>query len=401
MNGPAGIKDVAERAGVSIGTVSNVLNRPHLVRPATRARVEAAIAELGFVRNESARQLRAGSSRVIAYVFLDASNPFFTDVARGAEDASRENGLALVMCSSNGEAGREAEYLDLLLQQRVHGVLITAADYEAPLLRSLPSLGVPVVLVDRRPTAVPEWCSVGVDDIRGGEVAVTHLIDQGHRRIAFVGGPTTIPQVADRRDGARRAFAAAGRPADDLVMLATEALTIAGGRGAGQRFAGLPSSERPTAAFCANDLVALGLLQQLMQLGIAVPDQVAIVGYDDIDFAAAATVPLTSVRQPAHLLGRTAAELLLEEARRDAGHVHQQIQFTPELVVRESSVLARHPARSGGAGRAHRQMTGRASESAAARAADSDGGRAARSAAGRTAGSAVGRTAGSAPGAQR
>ena len=133
MNGPAGIKDVAERASVSIGTVSNVLNRPHLVRPATRARVEAAIAELGFVRNESARQLRAGSSRVIAYVFLDASNPFFTDVARGAEDASRENGLALVMCNSNGEAGREAEYLDLLLQQRVHGVLITAADDKAPL----------------------------------------------------------------------------------------------------------------------------------------------------------------------------------------------------------------------------------------------------------------------------
>jgi LacI family transcriptional regulator len=338
VDGSAGIKDVAERARVSVGTVSNVLNRPHLVRAVTRARVEAAIAELGFVRNDSARQLRAGSSRVISYVFLDASNPFFTDVARSAEDATRESGLALMMCNSKGEAARESEYLDLLLQQRVHGVLITAVDETGPLLRTLPARGVPVVLVDRRATDESSWCSVGVDDVRGGEIAVTHLIEQGHDRIAFVGGPLAIPQVADRHEGALRAMAGAGRPAEDLVTLATESLTIAAGREAGQRLAGRPGDGRPTAAFCANDLVALGLLQQLMHLGIAVPGDVAIVGYDDIEFASAAAVPLTSVRQPTNLLGRTAAELLLDEARREPGHVHRQVQFTPELIVRESSV---------------------------------------------------------------
>jgi LacI family transcriptional regulator len=343
VGAPAGIKDVAERASVSIGTVSNVLNRPHLVRPATRARVEAAIAELGFVRNESARQLRAGSSRVLAYVFLDAGNPFFTDVARGAEDASRESGLALVMCNSNGEAAREAEYLNLLLQQRVHGVLITAANEDSPQLRSLPSLGVPVVLVDRRANGVDDWCSVGVDDVRGGELAMIHLVEQGHERIAFVGGPLSIPQVADRYEGASRA--AAPR---DLMVLATDGTTIAAGRGAGQRLAGLPIKERPTAVFCANDLLALGLLQQLLHLGVSVPDDVAIVGYDDIDFAAAAAVPLTSVRQPAHTLGRTATELLLEEAKQEPGHTHRQVQFVPELVVRESSVVGRRPFGSSG-----------------------------------------------------
>jgi LacI family transcriptional regulator len=347
VSGPAGIKDVAERAQVSVGTVSNVLNRPHLVRAATRARVEAAIVELGFVRNDSARQLRAGSSRVISYVFLDASNPFFTDVARAAEDASRDAGLALMMCNSNGEAAREAEYLDLLLQQRVHGVLITAVDESGPLLHTLPARGLPVVLVDRRASDVPDWCSVGVDDVRGGEIAVSHLIEQGHERVAFVGGPLSIPQVTDRHAGALRAMAAAGRSHDDLVVLATPALTIAAGREAGQRLAGLPSDRRPTAAFCANDLVALGLLQQLMHLGVAVPAEVAIVGYDDIEFAAAAAVPLTSVRQPAHLLGQTAIELLLDEAKREAGHVHRQVQFTPELIVRESSIVrsTRAPAR--------------------------------------------------------
>jgi LacI family transcriptional regulator len=333
---------VALHAGVSVGTVSNVLNRPDRVRPATRARVEAAIADLGFVRNESARQLRAGSSRVIAYVFLDAGNPFFSDVARGAEDAGRENGLALVMCNSDGDAVREDEYLGLLLEQRVHGVLITAMDYASPRLRSLPALGVPVVLVDRQQTDGDDWCSVGVDDIHGGDIAVTHLLEQGHRRVAFVGGPPSIPQVSARHAGALRAFAAVGLPTSDLVVLETEALTVAAGREAGQRLVGLPKARRPTAVFCANDLVALGMLQQLIQQRVSVPDDIAIVGYDDIDFAAAAAVPLTSVRQPRQLLGRTATELLLGEALRLPGHEHQQIQFTPELVVRQSST-ARGP----------------------------------------------------------
>jgi LacI family transcriptional regulator len=343
VGGPAGIKDVAERAKVSIGTVSNVINRPHLVRPATRARVTEAMQELGFVRNESARQLRAGSSRVVGYVFLDATNPYFTEVARGAEEASREHGLALVMCNSNGEASREAEYLDLLLQQRVHGVLITAVDYDGAALRNLPSLGMPVVLVDRRSSGAEDWCSVGVDDLRGGELAVSHLLEQGHERIAYVGGPLSIPQVADRLEGAQRAIAGARLDRDQLVHVNTTALTISAGREAGQRLAGLPAKHRPTGIFCANDLLALGLLQQLLHLGVTVPDDLAIVGYDDIDFAAAAAVPLTSVRQPSQLLGRTAMQLLQEEARRDGDHRHQQVQFEPELVVRESS-MPRKPA---------------------------------------------------------
>jgi LacI family transcriptional regulator len=340
---PAGVKEVAEYAGVSVGTVSNVLNRPELVRPATRAKVEMAMAQLGFARNESARQLRAGSSRLIAYVFLDAGNPFFSDVARGAEEAGRENGLALVMCSTGGDPTREDEYLGLLLEQRVRGVLITAVDYGSPRLRSLTSLGIPVTLVDRRAASSGGWCSVGVDDVHGGDIAVTHLLEQGHSRIAFAGGPPSLPQVRDRQAGAERALAVAGREAADLVVLGTGALTVAAGRAAGQRLIGLPAQQRPTAVFCANDLVALGMLQQLIRQGFQVPAEVAIVGYDDIDFAAAAAVPLTSVRQPRHQLGRTATELLLAEAGATAGHTHQQIQFTPELVVRESSA-SRGPA---------------------------------------------------------
>jgi LacI family transcriptional regulator len=332
--GTPSMKDVAARAGVSLGTVSNVLNRPALVSGRTRERVQTAIAELGFVRNEPARQLRGGSSRTLAYVVLDAANPFFTDVAEGVQEAADGEGLAVYLCNSGEDLGRETGYLDLLEQQRVEGVLLTPLDAHAPHIAALAARGTPVVLVDR--SAGPDRCSVVVDDVLGGDLAITHLLESGHRRIAFVGGPRTIGQVADRIAGARRA--AARVPDAELVVLETSAQSVAEGRRAGERIAGLPAARRPTAAFCANDLLALGLLQQMVTLGREVPDDLAIVGYDDIDFAEAAAVPLTSVSRPRHLLGRTAAELLLAERRGEA-HEHRQVVFAPELVVRASTRL--------------------------------------------------------------
>ena len=332
----AGVKDVAAAAGVSIGTVSNVLNHPDLVSVQTRQRVEQAIAKLGFVRNESARQLRAGSSSTLAYVMLDATNPFFTDVARGIEDAAELAGLTLFMCNSDNRQDREAAYLSRLQQQRVQGILITPVSPDDPRLRELAMTGTPVVIVDRT-SADNATCSVAVDDVLGGELAVNHLLDLGHRRIAFIGGPDRVGQVQDRRLGAERALKAAGISPDELINIRTDTLNVAEGRGGAERIAGMPTAVRPTAAFCANDLVALGLLQQCVALGISVPGDLAIVGYDDIDFAAAAAVPLSSVRQPRRQLGRAAAELLLDEAA-NPEHSHQQIVFTPELVARGSSL---------------------------------------------------------------
>ena len=331
----ASVKDVAARARVSLGTVSNVLNRPERVSSATRAKVEEAMLALGFVRNESARQLRAGTSRTLAYVMLDAGNPFFTDVAQGIEDAAEAVGLSLLLCNSGQREEREEQHLQLLQQQRVQGLLVTPVDPESPLLDEIRRHGTPVVIVDRTRND-STFCSVAVDDLLGGRLAVEHLVDRGHERVAFVGGPMTLGQVRDRLDGARAAWAAAGRPPEDLTVITTSSLDVASGREAGARLAGLPSGRRPTAAFRANDLTALGLLQHTIGNGTKVPEQLAIVGYDDIEFAAAAAVPLSSVRQPRHELGRAAAELALDEAQNPAHH-HRQILFTPELVAREST----------------------------------------------------------------
>jgi len=334
-NGTPSMKTVAAHAGVSLGTVSNVLNRPDLVSAATRDRVLAAIAELGFVRNESARQLRSGRSRTVAYVVLDAGNPFFTDVARGVEGVAEAANLAVYLCHTGEDIRREDFYLDMLEQQRVEGVLITPTDTANSHIEELRRRGTPVVVVDRNPG--PGVCSVSVDNIHGGELAVSHLLEAGHRRIAFLGGPMTLGQVADRLAGARRAAERA--PDAEILVLETGTLNVAEGLRAGERLAGLPAARRPTAAFCANDLLALGLLQQMVRLGLRVPDDLAIVGYDDIEFAEAAAVPLTSVRQPRHLLGRTAAELLLTESRGGPGHQHRQVVFEPELIVRASTRL--------------------------------------------------------------
>ncbi|WP_336208908.1 LacI family DNA-binding transcriptional regulator [Nonomuraea sp. LPB2021202275-12-8] len=332
--GTRSIKEVAQLARVSVGTVSNVLNRPEIVSPATRERVFKAIRELGFVRNEVARHLRVGRSRTVGLVVLDVSNPFFADVAQGAEALADEHDTMMVLCNSAADPTRESRHLDQLEQQRVLGILITPVDAASPRLAELTARGTPVVLVDSAATGMQ--CSVAVDDRLGGHVAGAHLMDRGHRRIAFVGGPLAIKQVADRHAGIRGAVDAAGDGVE-LVDCRTPTLSVAAGRDAGERLAALPEGQRPTAAFCANDLLALGFLQAMAVRGLRVPEDMAIVGYDDIDFAAAAAVPLSSVRQPRELLGRTAIELLLEEVGSPEQHRHRQVIFQPDLVVRESS----------------------------------------------------------------
>lgn len=335
MSESASVVDVAARAGVSLGTVSNVLNRPDRVAPATRDRVLQAIEELGFVRNEAARQLRAGRSRTIGLVVLDVGNPFFTDLAAGVETAAIERGLSVVLCNSADDIVRESHYLSLLQEQRAYGILITPVGIKTPAIDEIRRRGTAVVLVDRASTR--RQCSVSVDDHVGGELAVGHLLEQGHTHIGFVGGPMSIKQVSERLAGARKAVDRARLPKDAITVMETPGLNVAAGRRMGELIAGLPATRRPSAVFCANDLLALGVLQEMTRRRLDVPGDLAIVGYDDIDFAAAAAVPLTSVLQPRSQLGQAAMELLIDEVEAPKTHRHRQVVFEPELVIRDST----------------------------------------------------------------
>lgn len=327
----ASIADVARAAGVSVGTVSNVLNRPERVLPGTRERVEAAIEDLSFVRNGSARQLRAGTITTIGAIVLDIANPFFTDVARGIEERLDRDDFTLMVASSDDNPEREQRYLRLFEEHGVQGVMVVPATNDIEHLLAVRRRGTGVVLLDR-PSSDPSISSVAVDDVRGGELAARHLLDEGHTRIAFLNGPHTIRQCADRHEGVVKALAAAGLdPASALVETTVTSLNAEGGEAAIRAL--LESGDRPTAVFCVNDLVALGVLRTLRTQNIAVPTDMAVVGYDDVAFAAELSTPLTSVRQPTHELGVRAADLLLSGPDTAAEHV----MFQPTLVVRGSS----------------------------------------------------------------
>ncbi|WP_442574552.1 LacI family DNA-binding transcriptional regulator [Microbacterium sp. F51-2R] len=332
---PVSIRDVAVRAGVSVGTVSNVLNRPEEVSAESVQRVTQAIDELGYVRNDAARKLRAGVSTTIGFVVLSGQNPFYTDVVRGAEDEATRHGIAILYGNTDEDVSREKLYLDLFEEQQVRGLLIAPYGDVTSRLQRLRTRGIAAVLVDRF-SGDGRFSSVSVDSTIGGTMAVDHLISEGRRRIAFVGGPFDIRQVTDRLAGARVVVDDAGSGVS-LEVIATAAMSVEEGVAAGARILAQPRRQWPDALFAANDLLALGLLQSLVVDGrLRVPDDIAIIGFDDIPFAAAAAVPLSSIRQPSRMIGRTALRIVLEEAA-DPDSIPRQTVFKPELVVRAST----------------------------------------------------------------
>ena len=328
------VRDVAERAGVSVGTVSHVLNHPERVAGPTLGRVRAAIDELGFVRSETARRLRHGGSSLVGVLVHDISNPFFTEAARGIEDRLREDNRVPMLSSTDSDPDRERELMSLLAGLDVRGVIVTPSSCTLDNLAVLAGRGIRVVLMDHPPISAG-LSTVSGDDVAGARAAIAHLVDLGHRRIGFVNGPLSVRQSVDRRNGVLTALADAGlEPARVLA----EIEAVSGGHGytadAGAVGAAalLRAESRPTALFCANDQLAIGAMREIRRRGLSIPDDVAIVGYDDVAIASELITPLTSVHVPMRDIGRAAADLLLAD-----GSEVRHVAFAPELVVRAST----------------------------------------------------------------
>jgi LacI family transcriptional regulator len=330
------IRDVAAVARVSLGTVSNVLNRSNSVAPEKRQRVLDAIESLGYVRHAGAALMRGGKAPTIGLVVLDIRNPFFTELARGAEEAARENGRLLILCNSDENADQERGYLEVLEEQRVLGVVISPVDERNDTLESLRERGTAVVLLGRRR---PDYCSVRVDDVGGGELAADHLLDLGHRRLAYVTAPLSIDQYSDRLKGVRRALRRRGLDEDVCQIIEVGSLGTAA---EGQLASAQLCDQYPdvTGVTCGNDLLALGVVAGLVRRGVRVPEQVSVVGFDDIEMAEQNPLPLTTIHQPKTELGRVATNLLLDEGLRGAAHAHREVVFQPHLVVRETTQQA-------------------------------------------------------------
>lgn len=321
------ITDVARAARVSTGTVSHVLSGARYVRPETRARVEQAIDELGFRPSTIARALTSRRTRTAGMVVPDVTNPFFSDLIWQVERALAGAGYALIFGNSANDPEHERRYLESLLERRVEAaVLVVTADVDAALLQRVAD-EIPSVLVDREGAARAD--AVVGDNARGTAAAVDHLVRLGHRRIALVNGDERLPTAGERRAGVEAALARHGL---EPAARTAGAFTLASGFAQMQELLDDP----PTAVCAGNDLLAMGVLKAALEDGLRVPDDLSVVGYDDIAYAAFTSPPLTTVRQPGRRMGTEAARLLLSRLG-GYGGAPRRVVVHPELVVRGST----------------------------------------------------------------
>lgn len=329
----AGIREVAEAAGVSIGTVSNVVNRPELVSAQMLARVQATMAQLGFVRNDLARQMKMGGGTTLGAIVLNIGNPFFADLAHALELAAEERGYISVLASSNQSPERENRYIDLFEGQRVEGMIVAPIAGITERIHRLHRSGMPFVLFGYPSDEVSDFCTVEMDGDVGAYRGIEHLIACGRRDLAFVGGPRR--QVRDRWQGALRGAAENGVR---LRTLETTDQTMQEGARLGDHIASLPPEERPDGIFAANDLLAMGIMQSLLLArDISIPGDIALMGYDDVSYAPHLSVALTTMRQDVDQMARAAVDLLLTEREEGVQHEHRRVVLTPDLVLRDST----------------------------------------------------------------
>lgn len=334
MRGQPSMTDVARHAGVSLGTVSNTLNSPDKVTEATRRKVQAAIAELGFVRNDAARSLAAGSSTSIGLVLADLGNSFFVDIARGVETVMRRRGMDVLIVNTDIEPTREVHNLELLERSRVAGIIIAPLDTQFARATVLPTRSTPTVLVNYESPSLAH-SGVIVDERHGGALAASHLLTLGRRRLLFVGGPLLLGAVAARWEGAAGAVAAHGDAT--LTLEETRGVNIRHGREVAARIIEAGPG-RYDGIVAASDLVAIGLVQVLNEApGFSVPDDIAVTGYDNNHFASESAIPISTVAQPGEEMGSMAADLLLEHIARPET-ANRTITLEPRLIPRTSTL---------------------------------------------------------------
>jgi LacI family transcriptional regulator len=325
------LRDVAARAGVSAITVSRALNNTGYVSPDTRRRIYAAAAELDYVPNAVARSLRSSKTHLLALLLTDITNPFWTTIARAVEDVAMESGYGVLLCNTDEDQAKEASYLDLLLRRQIDGLVVVPTSESTQILLDLKKRRVPFVLVDRVVREV-EADNVRGDSRQGAYDMTRHLLATGYHHIAMLSGPLTVSTAEERVAGYLDAHADHGLRADpDLVFYGN--FRASWSFEATQEI--MARRNRPDAIFAANNFIGLGVLEALRVVGLRVPDDVAVVCFDDISQYTSSPPFLTTVVQPAQQMGRVAANLLLD---RLAGPDREprEIVLPTELIIRTS-----------------------------------------------------------------
>jgi LacI family transcriptional regulator len=327
----ATIKEVAVLAGVSSATVSHVINGTRYVSDTVRDQVLNAMKELDYRPNDLARSLRSGVTHTLGLIIPDSSNPFFAELGHCIENAAFKAGYSVILCNTESDMRKELLYVDVLTKKLVDGMIFVAAGENADIFKSLVELDIPVVVMDRNYEGL-DLEVVSSDNHQGGVMATNHLISLGHKRIGCVSGPSKINPSSKRLDGYVEALKSKGLPVDPRYIVQGDFHPESGFE-AGRRLLALP--ERPTAIFACNDLMAMGVIKAAASMGLRVPEDLAVVGYDDIELASYTNPPLSTIKQPKVEMGLTALQIILDRiSNRESGR--QKIQLPVSLVVRSS-----------------------------------------------------------------
>ncbi len=331
----ATIRDVAERAGVSVTSVSHVVNKSRIVTPELREKVLSAMKELNYRPNLMARSLRRKHSFTLGLILPDITNPYFAEIARHIEDASFEHGYSLIICNSDQDFSLESRYAQVLADKQVDGTILVSAGVN-PSNSVAPILSMPFIMLDRELPQLPTD-SIQSDNFQGGFLAASHLLSLNHRDFVCIVGPKNIHPSYNRLEGFRKALAEEGLHLDESALLQGDFSSESGYR---QGKALLERNQLPTAIFAFNDLMAFGAITALAEHGISVPEEVSVIGYDDINQSSYFSPRLTTVAQPHHEMGKMAVEKLLERIA-DKDLPGRTFHFSPRLVLRNSTDLPR------------------------------------------------------------
>jgi len=326
------IRDVAREAGVSMSTVSHVINATRFVAPETEQLVRAAIDRLGYTPNGIARALKGNRTRTLGMIVTASSNPFFAHVIHGLESVSSDRGYSLILCNTDDEPDKQLRAFEALHNRRIDGLAVLTSNADPGFLDNVQARApaLPLLLLDTDPH--PGACTVTDDSVMGGRLAARLLAERGFRRIACITGPGRHPRSRARLAGLVEELGKAGLTLEPGLLCEAD-LTIAGGYAAAASL--LDGEEPPEAVFAFNDLMAAGVLRAAAERGLAVPDRLSVLGYDDIELAAYLTPPLSTIRQSAGLLGARAAELLIDHLE-DGRPLPDLLTLPPDLVLRAS-----------------------------------------------------------------
>ena len=332
----ATIKDVAKLALVSTTTVSHVINKTRFVAEATQKRVWEAVDELNYAPSAVARSLKCNTTRTIGMLVTQSFNPFFAEVIHGVENYCYKQGYTLFMCNTEGDLEKQKHYLRMLAEKRVDGLLVMCSDLNEQLLALLErNTELPMVIMDWGPES-PHTDKIIDNSEKGGYLATKHLIENGHTKIACITGQADKLTCKERVHGFERALTEAKLSANPEWIIEGDFECASASKAVDKLLA---MKEIPTALFCFNDIMALAAISRIKQAGLKVPEDISVIGYDNIELSAYFSPPLTTIHQPKRRVGKTAVEILLERIK-DKHHERRIFEMQPEVVSR-SSVLNR------------------------------------------------------------